>query len=723
MAGRTETQNGLEERVVVEVGRGQKVDCAPVGMRTFDLGAVDDDDQGSRAIRAELLVELCTRRGAVDPRVGVWIRGAHIVGRVYLDWSDVRVPLHFEVCRFKRGLNLYAAHVRSVHFESCEIGSVEATELQSEHSLMFLSSCLKSVLVKDARIRGSVRLRGSTLTNPNGHAFVGDRLSSGAADFNKATVTGELFLAGANIGSLDLGGAELDNAEGNAFVGDAMSVTAGASFSNATVKGELGMRGAKVGALTLDDAILDNGRGNAFDGDAMSVTAGASFSNATVKGELRLRGAKVGRLILDGGVLDNGRGNAFVGDAMSVTAGASFAKATVKGELRLAGAQIDGGLDLDHVDLSNPGRNAFDGDSFSSRGNVYFGDARVTGELRLGGAQISGRLGLYRARLYNIGGKAFVGDGLSATGDVRFDHALVTGELRLVGAQISGELGLYRARLYNIGGKAFVGDGLSATGDVRFGDASVAGELRMVRARVAATLDLQTRGQIEGGLHLTAASVGNLADSPSSWPKPKQLFLDGFSYGLTGAEGNSVENRLKWIRRNHDFSPGVYDQLAGVYRRAGQDRDARKVAIAREDDRRDDGQLSRASYLWNCFLSFTVKHGYQPWRAVLFLAAAVFVSTLAFSWGPAAKKAMAPQKPNAPVNAQECTRNYECFQPLSYSLDVLLPVVDLNQQSYWLPNADRSWGSWYRWLTWALILIGWLLTTAVVAALSTLWRA
>jgi hypothetical protein len=518
-------------------------------------------------------------------------------------------------------------------------------------------------------------LRGSTLTNPNGHAFVGDRLSSGAADFNKATVTGELFLAGANIGSLDLGGAELDNAEGNAFVGDAMSVTAGASFSNATVKGELGMRGAKVGALTLDDAILDNGRGNAFDGDAMSVTAGASFSNATVKGELRLRGAKVGRLILDGGVLDNGRGNAFVGDAMSVTAGASFAKATVKGELRLAGAQIDGGLDLDHVDLSNPGRNAFDGDSFSSRGNVYFGDARVTGELRLGGAQISGRLGLYRARLYNIGGKAFVGDGLSATGDVRF------------------------------------------------GDASVAGELRMVRARVAATLDLQTRGQIEGGLHLTAASVGNLADSPSSWPKPKQLFLDGFSYGLTGAEGNSVENRLKWIRRNHDFSPGVYDQLAGVYRRAGQDRDARKVAIAREDDRRDDGQLSRASYLWNCFLSFTVKHGYQPWRAVLFLAAAVFVSTLAFSWGPAAKKAMAPQKPNAPVNAQECTRNYECFQPLSYSLDVLLPVVDLNQQSYWLPNADRSWGSWYRWLTWALILIGWLLTTAVVAALSTLWRA
>jgi hypothetical protein len=84
---------------------------------------------------------------------------------------------------------------------------------------------------------------------------------------------------------------------------------------------------------------------------------------------------------------------------------------------------------------------------------------------------------------------------------------------------------------------------------------------------------------------------------------------------------------------------------------------------------------------------------------------------------------MAPTKSSQPVpSAADCTASYECFEPWIYSLDVVIPVVDLHQDNNWVPSADRPWGEWYRALTWALIAIGWLLTTAVLAAISTLWR-
>jgi hypothetical protein len=60
--------------------------------------------------------------------------------------------------------------------------------------------------------------------------------------------------------------------------------------------------------------------------------------------------------------------------------------------------------------------------------------------------------------------------------------------------------------------------------------------------------------------------------------------------------------------------------------------------------------------------------------------------------------------------------------PLAYALDVLLPVVDLHQESKWLPADERPWGSWYTGLTWVLISSGWLLTSAVVGGMASILR-
>jgi hypothetical protein len=42
----------------------------------------------------------------------------------------------------------------------------------------------------------------------------------------------------------------------------------------------------------------------------------------------------------------------------------------------------------------------------------------------------------------------------------------------------------------------------------------------------------------------------------------------------------------------------------------------------------------------------------------------------------------------------------------------LLPVVDLHQQDSWIPREHAQWWAW------TSILAGWILTTAVVAALT-----
>jgi hypothetical protein len=74
---------------------------------------------------------------------------------------------------------------------------------------------------------------------------------------------------------------------------------------------------------------------------------------------------------------------------------------------------------------------------------------------------------------------------------------------------------------------------------------------------------------------------------------------------------------------------------------------------------------------------------------------------------------------------------YPSFNSLVYSLDVLLPIVDLHQESYWLPSTRRvgqtggpnpfipPMGAYFVkvWF-WIQIGLGWLLTSFLVAGVT-----
>jgi hypothetical protein len=88
----------------------------------------------------------------------------------------------------------------------------------------------------------------------------------------------------------------------------------------------------------------------------------------------------------------------------------------------------------------------------------------------------------------------------------------------------------------------------------------------------------------EHGLTLRNTHIGNLMDAQNAWPLPAQgqLHLDGFSFNhLGGFEGETGAEMRKlgmdwwddWARRDRDYSPAPYAQLATALTNAG-DRDA-----------------------------------------------------------------------------------------------------------------------------------------------------
>ena len=70
-----------------------------------------------------------------------------------------------------------------------------------------------------------------------------------------------------------------------------------------------------------------------------------------------------------------------------------------------------------------------------------------------------------------------------------------------------------------------------------------------------------------------------------------------------------------------------------------------------------------------------------------------------------------------------CRPGYPCFYPVVYSFQLLIPGLDLRQAGYWLPNSNsHPWGLLLMLYTWVMIVLGWVLATAVVAGITQLFR-
>ena len=123
--------------------------------------------------------------------------------------------------------------------------------------------------------------------------------------------------------------------------------------------------------------------------------------------------------------------------------------------------------------------------------------------------------------------------------------------------------------------------------------------------------------------------------------------------------------------------------------------------------------------------SLTIKYGYQAWRAGVGLAA-LFGIVLALSVLGQHQHVMVPVgdiKGLRPVpSATQCTSNYPCFYPAGYTVDTVIPLVNVHQAEYWGPDGHAAWGWLWVGSAWVATGLGWALATLLVAGYTGLVR-
>jgi len=176
-----------------------------------------------------------------------------------------------------------------------------------------------------------------------------------------------------------------------------------------------------------------------------------------------------------------------------------------------------------------------------------------------------------------------------------------------------------------------------------------------------------------------------------------------------------LPNRIRWVQTDPNYHPQPYEQLVAVYRKNGQDEPARKVAIAKQKARRRSGEFPwwQKPFHW-VFFGF-IGYGHRPYRAIWALLFIIGVGWWSFT-GAKDADVMAPTRTDSDtVVASQCTTSYPRLVPLVYSIDVTVPIINLEQRVYWLPDTSTTQGLWVQIMMWLSIGAGWLLSVWFVA--------
>ncbi|WP_068436886.1 hypothetical protein [Magnetospirillum sp. XM-1] len=172
------------------------------------------------------------------------------------------------------------------------------------------------------------------------------------------------------------------------------------------------------------------------------------------------------------------------------------------------------------------------------------------------------------------------------------------------------------------------------------------------------------------------------------------------------------------------FDPQPYEQLAKVLKAQGHDGEARRIQIAKEDDRLKRGKMGRWHRVaWRLY-GWLAGYGYRRARPLLWLLGAIVLGAIVF-WEADRYGIMVPAKERIYMHADYVSKHHippEYPRPVwpIYSADLLLPFVDLAQDSYWIPSiTGKGWAGWvvtiYMWLH---IAFGWIASALFVAGIT-----
>jgi hypothetical protein len=650
-----------------------------VDLRTGDPVA---DDLGSalswspaRVIRAEVIRALLLGAGEAQPGYapGVRLRGARITGRLDLMGASLAYPLVCEYCSFDEELRFVESSTRTVRIVNSYLPALNGTRMRLDGILNFFASTIAGMLRLDqARVSGQLCLLDAAIDTRNGtEAIAANGLAvDGGLDCRRLSAFGSVGMEAAKLtGSLDLTSAHITCPGQQALILDRAEVGR-LVCRDVKVEGEIRMHNARIGAsINLAGARLANPGGVALSAGGLNAAGGLFLTESFAAiGEVRLHGANLAaNLTISGGTIKNPGGIALNLNraAIGVVHGADLA---CDGQVSLIGARIANDFDLRGAQLEgSKEKPALVADRAAIDGALIATGLHARGEISLRTARIGQRALFADAQLDNPAGTALRLSRAHVAADVFCTRMTCAGRVRIAGATIGGELSFTGARISNPGGTALDASALEA------------GELSLRFAESA-----------QGLVDLRHARIKVIRDDPGCWPST--LSIDDLTYEALEPR-LPAQQRLEWLARDPaGHQPRPYEQLAAHYAAVGQPTDARHVMHESERiQRRAKTPLARA---WGLLQDVTIGYGYRPVRAIAWLAILLAVGSTVF--------AITPPPPLGSDAAPH-------FNPVIYTLDLLLPVVDLGQKHAFNPDGLEQW------LSYVLIAGGWVLVTTVAA--------
>jgi len=659
--------------------------------------------------------------------------------------------------------------------------------------------CGGDVLLKVGfRAEGEVTFSGGTVGgnfdcfegefyNRNGDALNAEALNVGGGIFLMGNFKGEVRLLGATIRqSLECHGGVFDNPEGYTINADSTNID-GSIFLRNDFKsnGEVNLVGAKIGGdIDCEKGHFANPNGVAIHADEIEVGGSVflrhgfmaegivSFAGGRIKINLDCEYGqfinKIGPAILAEGL--NVEGSVFLCSRYSddqtddnipkqliAEGGVSFIGAVIgrvfdcQGSLFInhggyaiicSGIKVGGNVYLCHIlkSVKQKKETSASYQVFRAEGQVDFSNARIGGTLCCNGGEF-----------INKGKDRSVGKGESVAlrlDCIKVDDSIMLndnfhaeGQVSLLGAKIGGQLNCVAGRFINTDGIAFVAECAKIGGSFLLCGRDFKDEKRK-KTSPEDNLKIEGKVLLNGlevkksfvwckvdspekvVLDIQHATIGSLWDERESWPEKGKLLLHGLIYSeISDKAPRDVITRKEWLNRQADFMPQPYEQLAKVLKEGGYESNAKEILIAKEKEKAK--KLKCYKRLPHTLYGLLVGYGYHPWRAFLFGLIVIVVGEFLFSAGfQAASMAPVKNSDNPPE-----------FHAFVYSLDVFLPVIDLHQANYWLPDSMKDFKLnisekisinvsgkilWY--YVWIEIAAGWVLTTLLVVSLTGLIR-
>ena len=248
---------------------------------------------------------------------------------------------------------------------------------------------------------------------------------------------------------------------------------------------------------------------------------------------------------------------------------------------------------------------------------------------------------------------------------------------------------------------------------------------------------------------------------------------------LGGDAFTNAAARIRWLKLQRDqdlgedeakrgFCPQPWKQLQKVLREMGHDADAREVGVAYENQLRKADQIGQITNVkdvnrWRSKLrrqslrglhwlfGFLAGYGYHHLSVLISLVGVWLFCGGMYWWlalsphnaiGPTdplvfqndAYAACTPKENGTWVLCAQLPAEYTAFSSLAYSLDILLPLVDLGQEKRWGPLVPAPTREFFgellspsaqhlvRFLNWFQILYGWVASLVFVAIVSGMAR-